>query len=100
MLRNRTRRGAAGDFSSAPEPADNAKRFPPMGTPWGSPRDIVIWIQRDIARAILAQDMHERWSAWGYEPVGSTPEQFAEKFAADLARYARVIRDLGIPSQD
>src|SRR6267378_2427302 len=68
--------------------------------PAGSPRDIVIRIQRDIAQAIVAQDMRERWSAWGYEPVGSTPEQFAEKFAADLARYAKVIRDSGIPLQD
>jgi tripartite-type tricarboxylate transporter receptor subunit TctC len=68
--------------------------------PAASARDIVIRIQRDIAQAILAQDMHERWTAWGYEPVGSTPEQFAEKFAADLARYAKVIRDSGIPLQD
>jgi tripartite-type tricarboxylate transporter receptor subunit TctC len=68
--------------------------------PAGSPRDIVIRIQRDIAQAILGQDMHERWSAWGYEPVGSTPEQFAGKFAADLARYAKVIREAGIPLQE
>jgi tripartite-type tricarboxylate transporter receptor subunit TctC len=68
--------------------------------PAGSPRDIVLQIQRDIARAIAAQDMRERWVAWGYEPVGSTPEQFAGKFAADLARYAQVIRDSGIPLQD
>ena len=30
----------------------------------------------------------------------STPEQFAEKFAADLAKYAKVIRESGIPLQD
>src|SRR6266849_2374250 len=68
--------------------------------PAGSPRDIVLRIQRDISQAILGQDMHERWSAWGYEPVGSTPEQFAGKFAADLARYAKVIREAGIPLQE
>src|SRR6267154_5955009 len=68
--------------------------------PAGSPRDIVIRIQRDIAQAMLAQDMHERWTVWGYEPDDSTPEQFAERFAADLARYAGVIRDSGIPLQD
>ena len=68
--------------------------------PAGSPRDIVIRIQRDIAQAILAQDMRERWSAWGYEPVGSTPEQFAEKYKLDLATYAKVIRDAKIPLQD
>jgi hypothetical protein len=81
MLRNRACRGAAGDFSSAPEAADNANRFPPRGT----------------HEAALAR---ERWPAWGYEPVGSTPEQFAGKFAADLARYAKVIREAGIPLQE
>jgi tripartite-type tricarboxylate transporter receptor subunit TctC len=68
--------------------------------PGGSPRDIVIRIQRDIAQAIAAQDMRERWSAWGYEPVGSTPEQFAEKYKLDVATYAKVIRDAKIPLQD
>lgn len=68
--------------------------------PAGSPRDIVLQIQRDIARAIAAQDMRERWSAWGYEPVGSTPEQFAAKFSADLAMYTKVIREAHIPLQE
>ena len=68
--------------------------------PAGSPRDIVLRIQRDIAQAIAAQDMRERWSAWGYEPVGSTPEQFAEKYKLDLATYAKVIRDAKIPLQE
>jgi len=68
--------------------------------PASSPRDTVIQIQRDIAQAVVAQDMRERWAAWGYEPVGSTPEQFAEKCKLDLATYAKVIRDAKIPLQD
>ena len=68
--------------------------------PANAPRDIVIQIQQDMAKAIVAQDLRERWPAWGYEPVGSTPEQFAAKFAADLAMYAKVIREAGIPLQE
>jgi len=68
--------------------------------PAGTPRDIVIQIQREMATVIVARDMRDRWPAWGYEPVGSTPEQFAAKFAADLAMYTKVIRDSGIPLQD
>jgi tripartite-type tricarboxylate transporter receptor subunit TctC len=44
--------------------------------------------------------MRERWPNWGYEPVGSTPEQFAAKYKADLATYAKVIREARIPLQD
>ena len=68
--------------------------------PASTPRDIVIQIQREMAKAIVTQDMRERWPGWGYEPVGSTPEQFAGKFAADLAMYTKVIRDSGIPLQE
>jgi hypothetical protein len=32
--------------------------------------------------------------------VGSTPEQFAAKYKADLATYAKVIREARIPLQD
>jgi len=53
-----------------------------------------------MAKAIVTQDMRERWPGWGYEPVGTTPEQFAAKFAVELATYAKVIREAGIPLQD
>jgi tripartite-type tricarboxylate transporter receptor subunit TctC len=68
--------------------------------PAGTPRDTALQLQRDIARAIVTPDLLERWPAWGYEPVGSSPEDFAAKLASDLAMYAKVIREAGIPPQD
>jgi len=67
--------------------------------PGNAPRDIVNQLQREFSRTIVMPDVLERWPGWGYEPVGSTPEQFAVKFKADLAAYAKVIRDAGIPLQ-
>jgi len=32
--------------------------------------------------------------------VGNSPEEFAAKLKADMAMYAKVIRDAGIPLQD
>src|SRR5262245_16838619 len=68
--------------------------------PSGAPREITTLLQRELARAIVAPDMLERWPAWGYEPVGNTPEEFKARVATDMAMYARVIRDAKIPSQD
>src|SRR5438046_2696282 len=68
--------------------------------PAGTPRDIAIQIQQEMAKAIVTPDMRERWPAWGYEPVGSTPEQFAAKYKVDLASYANVIREAKIPLQE
>jgi len=63
-----------------------------------TPPEIVAEQQREMARAVFA--IRERLPAWGYEPVGSTSGQFAAKFRADLATYAKVIRDAGIALQD
>jgi len=68
--------------------------------PVGAPPALATQIQREIAKAIVAQDLLERWPAWGYEPVGNSPEQFSARLAADMAMYAKVIRDAGIPLQD
>ena len=38
-------------------------------------------------------------SAMGNEPVGSTPDAFAAKFRDDVARFAKVIKEAGIPLQ-
>src|SRR4029077_12114467 len=64
--------------------------------PAATPRDTALQLQRDIARAIFAPDLLERWPAWGYEPVGNTPEEFAARLSSDMAMYAKVIRDAGI----
>jgi tripartite-type tricarboxylate transporter receptor subunit TctC len=63
-------------------------------------RELVTQIQREFARAIVAPDMLERWPAWGYLPVGNSPEEFAARLAADMTMYAKVIRDAKIPLQD
>ncbi len=68
--------------------------------PAATPRDTVLQIQRDIARVIVAPGMIERWPAWGYEPDGNSPADFTARLASDLAMYAKVIRDAGIPLQD
>src|SRR5258708_10507426 len=47
--------------------------------PASSPRDIVIQIQRDIAHAIVAQDMREPSPALGYQPAAPTPAQLPAK---------------------
>ncbi|HTQ73803.1 MAG TPA: tripartite tricarboxylate transporter substrate binding protein [Burkholderiales bacterium] len=68
--------------------------------PAGTPRVLAAQIQRDISKAIVTPDLLERWPAWGYEPVGNSPEEFAAKVASDTAMYSRVIREAGIPLQD
>jgi tripartite-type tricarboxylate transporter receptor subunit TctC len=68
--------------------------------PANTPRDVVTIIQRAAAKALSAPDVLERLKAFGNEPVGSTPAEFDAKFRADLALFAKIIREAHIPVQD
>lgn len=65
-----------------------------------TPRDIVSRIHRDSVRAINAAEVRDKLQAMGSEILGSTPEEFEARYKADIARFARVVREAGIPQQD
>ena len=68
--------------------------------PARTPPPVIERLQAALFQAISSPDVRERFPALGYEPVGSTPEEFSERFRQDLALYARVIREARIPLQD
>jgi len=64
--------------------------------PAGTPKDIVAALHRMIAAIVALPDIKERLGALGYEPIGSTPEQCAEFFKTETAKWSKVIRASGI----
>jgi tripartite-type tricarboxylate transporter receptor subunit TctC len=64
--------------------------------PAKTPRATVEKLQREIAGALRDPKVRERYAALGIEPVGNTPEQFAEQIRADLARWEKVVRAANI----
>jgi tripartite-type tricarboxylate transporter receptor subunit TctC len=68
--------------------------------PAGTPREIVHSIYRESAKALAAPDVQQRLRAMNNEPVGSSPEEFTAKFKADVEKFARIVREVGIPPQD
>jgi tripartite-type tricarboxylate transporter receptor subunit TctC len=68
--------------------------------PARTPRDVVEAIQRETAKVLQAPDTRARLAALSYEPVGSTPQEFATYFRSELARFAVVVKQAHIPPQD
>jgi tripartite-type tricarboxylate transporter receptor subunit TctC len=68
--------------------------------PAGTPRGIVDRLQRETAKALGVREVRERLTGLGGDIVASTPEEFEAKFKADLAMFARIIREAKIPLQD
>ena len=67
--------------------------------PAKTPRAIVDRLQRDLAAILKDQDTRDRFAALGIEPVGNTPEQFAEQIKADLARWGKVVEQAKIRAE-
>jgi tripartite-type tricarboxylate transporter receptor subunit TctC len=68
--------------------------------PAGTPRDIVLRLNREMVEVVKLPDVVERLRANGNEPVGGTPEQLDALYRADIARFAKVIADAKIPKLD
>ncbi len=68
--------------------------------PAGTPREIVGQVQREMTSAVFSPELKDRLPSWGYDPVQSTPEQFSARYQADLAGFARVVKEARIPVQD
>ena len=68
--------------------------------PAATPRDIVVRLQQETAKALKHPDVMERLRAGGNEGVGSTPEEFDRVFRADIVKFAKIIADAKIPKLD
>jgi tripartite-type tricarboxylate transporter receptor subunit TctC len=67
--------------------------------PAGTPREIVLKLQQEIARIVQLPEIRERLVGLGVEPVGNTPEQFGEYIRSEIAKWAKVVKAAGIEPQ-
>ena len=92
-------------ISSAPEvptmaeaggPALEAATWVLFLAPAGTPRDIVNRMSAEVAKAISASDIKNRFDSLGIEPVGNTPEQAGKFLADEIAKWSKVITTAGV----
>jgi tripartite-type tricarboxylate transporter receptor subunit TctC len=60
--------------------------------PAGTPKEIIALLHREIGKIIAVPDMRERLATVGFEPVVTTPEEFAKQMMVESATWAQVIR--------
>jgi tripartite-type tricarboxylate transporter receptor subunit TctC len=64
-----------------------------MAAPAGTPKAIVARLQQELAGALRKHDVIEWMKQNGLEPVGSTPEEHAAHIRAEIAKWAKTVRD-------
>ena len=64
--------------------------------PAKTPKVVVDRLHRDITAALKESDLRERFATLGIDPVGNSPDQFAEQIKNDLARWGKVVEQAKI----
>jgi tripartite-type tricarboxylate transporter receptor subunit TctC len=63
--------------------------------PAGTPGPIVQKLNAEVNRAIESPDVRERLAANAFDPVGGSPQHFADYVKAEIAKWGKVVRDTG-----
>ena len=64
--------------------------------PAGTPREVVLKLNGEVARIMQAPDIQKRLLAEGAKFTPWTPDQFAAFVKAEMAKWAKVVKDAGI----
>jgi tripartite-type tricarboxylate transporter receptor subunit TctC len=64
--------------------------------PAGTPREILARLSAEVAKAMQAADLKERYLALGLEPASNTPDEFAALLRREQERYASIIKGANI----
>jgi tripartite-type tricarboxylate transporter receptor subunit TctC len=67
--------------------------------PSGTPKEVITSLHRELVKILALPDVQERLMTLGYDPVGSSPEEFARRITAELETWASVIRAAGIKAK-
>ena len=65
--------------------------------PAGTPRDVVMKLNKEANEILNLPDVKERLAALGSEPTDiTTPEQFGDYIRTEIAKWAKVIKASGM----
>ena len=64
--------------------------------PAGMPREIVMRLNTEIAKALAVPDVRARMDAMGVEVISSSPDQHAATLRQDAERFGKIIKELKI----
>jgi tripartite-type tricarboxylate transporter receptor subunit TctC len=63
--------------------------------PAGTPRDIVVLLNKEMNRAVTQPDVREKLDSYGLAIHTESPEYFADVIRRDIEKWGKVARDIG-----
>ena len=71
-----------------------------MLAPAKTPRSIINMLNKEVVRIVRAPDLKNRLVQLGSDTVGSTPEQFGEFLKAEIAKWSKIAKQVGVKAAD
>jgi len=70
-----------------------------LGAPAGTPKEIIDKISAEVAKLVAAPETKEKLATQGFEPYYNNPEQTAALVKRDIDRFAKIIKEAGIKTE-
>jgi tripartite-type tricarboxylate transporter receptor subunit TctC len=70
-----------------------------VSAPAGTPRPIVLKLNRDLQQTVQSPDVRERFAALGLEAQGGTPERFGALMKEDIERLRKVVQAANVRTE-
>ena len=86
-------------FAEAGFPDFTASAWFGLFAPANTPRDIVMKLHGEAVKALALPEIRDHFERAGIEPIGSTPEQFAQQVRSDIAKFSKIAREAGIRAE-
>lgn len=70
-----------------------------LAAPAGIPKSEIAKLNSETNQVLRSADLVARLHELTYEPVGGTPDEASARMKADVARWTKIIKDVGIEAQ-
>ena len=67
-----------------------------LWAPAGTPADVVLKLQQEVAKAMQRPEIRDVWTAQGAAAGGNTSAEFDAFVKAETAKWAKVVKDTGV----
>ena len=70
-----------------------------MFAPTGTPREIIMKLNREVIKGMEGREAREKMAAAGIDPWPGTPEQLGALLKSEMARYATIVEAAKLPKE-
>jgi tripartite-type tricarboxylate transporter receptor subunit TctC len=71
-----------------------------IGAPAGTPDPVIARLNTEFVKILKSQEIRDKWRTMDFEPLPSTPEEFARYAQADSKRWAEAVKISGFKASE